>query len=106
LCMQCMFCCVRLYNRLFYTALPSKKMVSSSHLPWMWVGVETANGAIISLTEIVDTSIEYGDCVDAEFLEELSGIRNAKRWIYLDSKTLKEEEIPTVGLIIEDDSDE
>lgn len=104
--MQCMFCCVRLYSRIFYSKLPSKKKVSSSHLPWMWVGVELTDGTIKTLTEIVDTSIEYGDCVTPQFLKTLSGIQDANRWIYLDSKTLKEEEIPADGLIIEDDSDE
>ena len=104
--MQCMFCCVRLYNRLFYSKLPTKKKVSSSHLPWLWIGVETTNGNILTLTEIVDSAIECGDTVSPQFLEVLSGVRNAKRWIYLDSKTLKEDEIPADGLIIGDDSDE
>jgi hypothetical protein len=72
----------------------------------MWVGVELTDGTIKTLTEIVDTSIEYGDCVTPQFLKTLSGIQDANRWIYLDSKTLKEEEIPADGLIIEDDSDE
>lgn len=70
----------------------------------MWIGVETGNGSIVSLTEIVDPVVEYGDCVTPQFLEMLSGIRGARRWIYLDPKTLKEEEIPTDGLIIQDDS--
>ncbi len=104
-CMQCFYCCIRLYNRLFYTKLPTKK-VSSSHLPWLWIGVETEQGKIITLTEIVDSSIEYGDVVSPYFLESLTGIQNAKRWSYLNSKTFREEEIPTEGLVIEDDSDE
>lgn len=70
----------------------------------MWVGVETGNGSIVSLTDIVDSAVEYGDCVTSEFLEDLSGIHSARRWIYLDPKTLKEEEIPADGLIIHDDS--
>lgn len=105
-CMQCMLCCVRLYSRFFYTKLPTKKNVSSSHLPWMWIGAETAGGTILTLTEIVDSTVEYGDCVTPAFLESLTDVQNAKRWIYLDSKTFREEEIPTVGLLIEDDSDE
>lgn len=103
--MQCFYCCIRLYNRLFYSK-PSIKKVSSSHLPWLWIGVETEQGKIITLTELVDAAIEYGDCISPYFLESLTGIRNAKRWTYLDSKTLKEEEIPADGLIIENDSNE
>lgn len=103
-CMQCMFCCVRLYNRLFNARLPMKKKVSSLHLPWMWIGVETTTGSIVSLTDVVDSSVEYGDVVTPQFLETLSGIQSAKRWIYLNPKTFKEEEIPTDGLIIHDDS--
>jgi hypothetical protein len=68
--------------------------------------VETEYGKIITLTEIVDSSIEYGDIVSPYFLESLTGIRNARRWSYLDSKTFREEEIPTEGLVIEDDSNE
>jgi hypothetical protein len=105
-CMQCMFCLVRLYNRIFYEKLPSKKKISASHLPWMWIGVETESGKIITLTEMLESSIEYGDCITPKFLKAFTGIQDAKRWIYLDSKTFKEEEIPTVGLIIEDDSHE
>ena len=103
-CIQCMFCCVRLYNRLFYTKLQTKKKVSSLHLPWMWIGVEKEDGSIVSLTDIVDSVVEYGDCVTPQFLQQVSGIQLARRWIYLDPKTLKEEEIPTDGLIIHDDS--
>jgi len=104
--MQCFYCCIRLYNRLFYTKLSTKKKVSSSHLPWLWIGVETTSGKIITVTEVVESAVEYRDRITVEFLENLTGIQNAKRWSYLDSKTLKEEEIPTEGLIIEDDSDD
>lgn len=72
----------------------------------MWIGVELVDGSITTLTEIVETTIEYGDNITPTFLQTLTGIGNAKRWLYLDSKTLKEEEIPTDGLLIEDDSDE
>ena len=70
----------------------------------MWIGVETTTGSIVSLTDVVDSSVEYGDVVTPQFLETLSGIQSAKRWIYLNPKTFKEEEIPTDGLIIHDDS--
>jgi hypothetical protein len=70
----------------------------------MWVGAELSNGSITTLTEIVESSIEYGDVVTPEFLKALSGLHNVKRWLYLGSKTFREEEIPTDGLIIQDDS--
>lgn len=105
-CMQCLLCIIRLYNRIVYSKIPSKKKVSSSHLPWLWIGVETMDGSILTHTEVIDEIVEYGDCVTPELLESLTDVRNVKRWIYLDSKTLKEKEIPAEGLIIEDDSHE
>jgi hypothetical protein len=78
------------------------------HLTFRGCGLESkqSRATIITLTEMLESSIEYGDCITPNFLKAFTGIKNAKRWIYLDSKTFKEEEIPTVGLIIEDDSHE
>jgi hypothetical protein len=97
---------VRWYGKLFYTQIPTDRKISVSNLPWVWIGAETLSGTIISSTELVNASIEYGDCITVQFLEMLTQEKNIKRWFYLDSKTFKEEEIPAEGLIIENDSDE
>ena len=106
-CMQWLFCCIRLYNKLFFKELPKTiKKVDSSHIPWLWIGAELTDGNITSLTDLVNGSVEYDDVITPSYLEDISNVENAKRWVYVDSKTLKEEEIPAHGLVIEDDSDE
>jgi|LakMenEpi03Aug12_release.lakeMendotaPanAssembly.Ray.scaffolds.fasta_scaffold2383091_1 hypothetical protein len=102
-CINCFFRLIRIYNRLFYIEIPKPK-ISTSKLPWLWIGVELTNGKIETMTDLVNNSIEYGDVITPEFLEKLTNIKNAKRWIYLKSTTLNEEEIPAEGLVIEDDS--
>lgn len=103
--MNCLFCCVRLYNRLFYKKLPKQK-ISTSDLPWLWIGVELTNDKIETITELVNSNVDYGDIITTMFLQELTQLQNVKRWLYLDSTTLNEEEFPTEGLVIKDDSDE
>ncbi len=98
-----MFCIVRCYNRFFYKKLPKQK-VSTTNLPWLWIGVELKDDKIETITELVNTNVEYGDAITIEHLEALTNIKDAKRWLYLDSKTLNEQEIPAEGLVIEDDS--
>jgi len=104
--MRCIFCCIRWYSKLVYAQVSSEKKVSVSNLPWVWIGAETHSGDILSLTNVVNPAVEYGDRVTVQFLQLLTGVAHAKRWFYLDSKTFKEEEIPAEGVIIEDDSDE
>lgn len=103
--MNCLFCCIRLYNRLFYKKLP-KQSISTSDLPWLWIGAELTNDKIETITELVNNNVDYGDIITTEFLQELSHLQNVKRWLYLDPTTLNEEEFPAEGLVIKDDSDE
>lgn len=104
-CINIAFCCIRIYNRLFYKTLPKQK-ISTSSLPWLWIGVEFENDKIETITEIVNTAIEPGDVITPYFLKSLTGYQNVKRWLYLDAITLNEEEFPATGLVIEDDSGE
>lgn len=103
--MNCLFCCVRLYNRLFYKPLPKQK-ISTSNLPWLWIGVKFDDGRVESITDIVNSSVDYGDVITPTYLQSLTQIQNVKRWLYLDPTTLFEEEFPAEGLVIQDDSDE
>lgn len=104
-CMNCLFCFVRIYNRLFYKKLPKQK-VSTTNFPWLWVGVELNDGNIETITDVVNSAVDYGDIITSPFLQEITQIPNAKRWIYLHPITLNEEEFPAEGLVIKDDSDE
>ena len=101
--MNCLFCIIRLYNRIFYKRIPKQK-ISISNLPWLWIGAELNNGKIETITELVNSIIEYDDTITPLFLKELTQFKNVKRWLYLDSTTLNEEEFPAEGLVIKDDS--
>jgi len=77
--------------------------VSPSHLPWLWIGAELDDGKIVSITEDVNNEVRYGDHVNEDYLTDLTRLFNVRRWLYLNPQTLKEEEIPLEGLVIEND---
>lgn len=96
------FCCSRLFAR---KTTRSYSSVHPSKAPWLWVGVEMKNGKIITVTDTLNKYISYDDTVDTTYLELVTGIKDGvNRWIYLDSKTLNEQEFPPEGLIIQNDS--
>jgi hypothetical protein len=64
----------------------------------MWIGAET-NGISRNCTALVNESVMYGVPVDAKFLTEVTG-HNPDRWMYLDTRTLAQYEIPPSGFII------
>lgn len=77
--------------------------VHPSKTPWLWVGVELTNGKIITVTDTINKYIEYGDRIDSQYLEIATNIHSdIQRWLYLDSKTLVEQEFPPEGLVIND----
>lgn len=100
------FWCKRTYTEIFedVTAEIKHEFVGLGHLPWLWIGAELEDGKIITVTEDVDYEVRYGDRVNEDYLVDVTRIFNAKRWLYLDPQTLKEEEIPLAGLLIENDS--
>lgn len=79
--------------------------ISPSELPWLWIGAEMKSGVIITLTDDINKIVKYGDIVTSNYLQSYTELKNVKRWLYLDSVTLIEQEIPTSGLIIRDDSE-
>jgi hypothetical protein len=79
-------------------------LVHPSKTPWLWIGAELSNGKIVTVTDTVNKYIEYDDVVDSSYLEATTKIDTASRWLYLDSKTLNEQEFPPEGLVIKDDS--
>lgn len=87
--------------------LPKYNTVHPSKTPWMWVGAEMKDGKIVTVTDMVNKYIEYDDVVDIGYLEVATGMKEGvSRWLYLDSKTLNEQEFPPEGLVIKDDSNE
>jgi hypothetical protein len=65
------------------------------------------DGKIVTVTDTLNKYIEYNDVVDIPYLEVATGIKeNVLRWLYLDSKTLNEQEFPPEGLVIQDDTNE
>ena len=110
-----MNCCYFLLRRIFmlkrkfeqYFYLPDKEPVeiSAAELPWVWIGAEMKSGVILTLTEDINKVVEYGDVVTPEYLETYTELKHVKRWLYLDIMTLIEQEIPTSGLIIRNDSE-
>ena len=79
--------------------------VHPSKAPWLWIGAELTNGKIVTVTDMVTENVEYDDVVDAAYLETITGItEGVSRWVYLDSKTLNEQEFPPEGIVIKNDS--
>jgi hypothetical protein len=81
----------------------TQPFISPSHLPWLWIGAELDDGRVISITEDVNEEVRYGDRVNEDYLVDITRLFNVKRWLYLNPETLKEEEIPLEGLVIEND---
>lgn len=96
-------------SRLFKSSIEKRVQYHAVHpskTPWLWVGAEMADGRIITVTDTLNKYIEYGDRVDSRYLEIANHLDGEIiRWLYLDSKTLIEQEFPPEGLVINDVSD-
>lgn len=83
--------------------LPYRKLsVNSSSLPWLWIGIQYNDQTTVTVTEIVNHAIEYGDHITPVFLTTLCGFSGGT-WKYVDSKTLEELDFPSEGFIIKND---
>jgi hypothetical protein len=99
------FYCTRFFVNPADRKVPTYNSVHPSKTPWLWVGAEMKDGKIVTVTDIVNKYIEYDDVVDIPYLEVATGIKeDVLRWLYLDSKTLNEQEFPPEGLVIKDDT--
>lgn len=113
-----MSCCYRIvywgYRMFFYVSKifqsstietrVNYNLVHPSKTPWLWIGAEMPDGKIITVTDTVNKYIEYDDVVNSTYLEAVTKIDTATRWLYLDSKSLVEQEFPPDGLVIKNDS--
>lgn len=95
----------RKFDQYFYVPDKEPVEISPIELPWVWIGAEMKSGVILTLTEDINKIVEYGDIVTPRYLEAYTELKNVKRWLYLDMITLVEQEIPTSGLIIRNDSE-
>lgn len=78
--------------------------VTISKLPWLWIGGEGSDGVKYSVTDEINSAIDYGDTVDPEFLLNASGLSDVIGWKYLDPTELVEKDFPSEGFLIEDDT--
>jgi len=95
----------RKFEQYFYSPEKERLEISPSDLPWLWIGAEMNSGVIITLTEDINKIANYGDIITPFFLESYTELKKVKRWLYLDSVTLIEQEIPPSGLVIKDDTE-
>jgi len=70
-------------------------------VPWLWIGAEITPGNFLSVTDIINDNIETGTTVDVEFLEYVTNMKDVISWKYLDAQTLKEQEFPLTGIVIQ-----
>jgi hypothetical protein len=95
-------------SKLFQPSIPETRinynLVNPSKTPWLWIGAQLSDGKIVTVTDTVNKCIEYDDVIDAAYLESATKLDTVTRWLYLDSKTLNEQEFPPEGLVIQDDS--
>jgi hypothetical protein len=78
--------------------------VSISKLPWLWIGTETIDGIKYSVTDEINSAIDYGDIVDSQFMRNVTGLADVIGWKYLDPTELVEKDFPSEGFLIEDDT--
>ena len=76
--------------------------VSASSLPWLFVGIELNNGKIIDKTDEAQQLVDNNVPVNPTTISKDVNIDEVKRYFYLNTMTLKEEEIPANGITIND----
>ena len=81
---------------------PISNHISSAKLPWLFVGVELVDGEIIDRTTHTKCLVNFNCPITPQSVSESIHPHLIKRCFYLDSKTLKEEEIPAEGITIND----
>jgi hypothetical protein len=95
---------IELYDWIFqmkYTQVPVHR-ISASKLPWLFVGVELFDGTIVDKTSHAQLLVDMNITVTRSMICMGTPSQQIKRCFYLCEKTLKEEEIPTEGITIND----
>lgn len=68
--------------------------------PWMWIGGYDISGELVDITEDINEVACYDEKIDHEFLEMISEMYDVDQWMYIDAKTLEQQDFPTEGFII------
>ena len=103
---KAILCCKRVYQKVVSSEPKMHEVTPMKDLPWLWIGAELESGSILTVTEIVNKYVASGDVVTADYLYNVTLVPSVKRWLYLDTKTLNEQEIPTDGIVIQYDPSE
>jgi hypothetical protein len=95
-----------LYSKIEKICCPRKKRDEdtppSSDLPWVWIGVEFADGNVGDMTNEINSAMKYDrKVVDLNFLRSVVSVDPSLTWKYVDTKTLEEKEFPSTGLVID-----
>lgn len=78
-----------------------EETVHKDSLPWFWIGIVYSDGESITVTDVINNSLQYGVRVTPEYLSKQTGFTSGT-WKYMDSKTLEEKDFPSEGFVIED----
>jgi hypothetical protein len=99
------------YLKLFYLKnairdvfcpIRSSENIRKQKVPWLWVGAEVSPGYFLSVTDVVNANVECGTIVDSDFLESITSLNDVISWRFLNAETLKEEEFPLTGIVIQE----
>jgi len=80
---------------------PIEIIVTPASLPWFWIGIKYADNSCISVTDVINSTLEYGIRVTPEYLSRITGFKDGT-WRYVSAETLEELDFPSEGFIIED----
>lgn len=98
-----LFCCQRRVIRaLFQEELPRKTLwieIPPPEHPWIYICALTSTGEEIDVTHIVNHNVKEGDILTPQSLSEMTNIRDAAGWEYMDVFTYEEHEITSDGLV-------
>lgn len=72
--------------------------ISASRLPWLFIGIELDDGTVLDRTSEAQRLVDRGFPVTPLTISIGIDETRMKRCFYLDSKTLKEQEIPAEGI--------
>ena len=103
-CISLFRCCFRCKRRIVkylgYEEVHAHHRISQTNLPWLFVGIELMSGKIIDKTEEAQSLVDVGITITPTTISKDVNVDDVKRYFYLDSVTLNEQEIPPEGLVI------
>jgi hypothetical protein len=99
------FSCRRtVINALFQEDQPRKKFeieIPRPSFPWVYVAAIEEDDIEVDVTTLVETAVKPGEILTPDKLSEITGIKNAIRWEFLNVSTFEVETISSDGLVNE-----